>query len=187
MSLRARYSAGLFGVFSIFALAYLILTIRKVDSTQDSTAAEPSNALSNDAKSLGGRHERNLYEPETSALRAQLKIFAPQKFWIIAETGIFAPESEQMRFADQLRSLLLSAGWIESRLILQRMGSAGFKESKMASYSRGGDSGIVIYADNASIPAGKRLNIALNRLLIKSSLEVDDNIKNAILIFVGDQ
>jgi hypothetical protein len=81
---------------------------------------------------------------------------------------------------------LHSAGWIESQFILQRMGSAGFKRTKMAPYSRGGDSGVVIRADRASLPTGTRLNTVLNELSLRSSLEPDDTIKNAILIFIGD-
>ena len=116
-----------------------------------------------------------------------LKQFASQNFWIVAETGLYAPESKQMKFGQQLRSALLSAGGIESQFILQRMGTGGFKRTEMAPYSRGGDSGVVVHADKASIRAGRLLNTTLNELRIRSSLEPGHTIKNAILIFIGDQ
>jgi hypothetical protein len=106
---------------------------------------------------------------------------------MVAETGVSAPESEQMKFGQRLRNALLSAGWIESQFILQRIGPAGSRRTKMAPYSHGGDSGVVVFADKASNGAGRRLSAALNGLSIKSSLEPDDTTKDAILIFIGDQ
>jgi hypothetical protein len=186
MSLGARCSIGLLSVLAVLALAYLKLTILKVDSQAVPVRTDGPKALPKDTE-FAASPGRHLNGPQSSALGIQLKQFASQKFWIIAETGIYAPESEQMRFAEQLRSGLLAAGWIESQFILYRMGTTGFKKTKMAPFSHGGDSGVVVFADKASMPAGTPLNTALKALSIRSSLEPDDTMRNAILIFVGDQ
>jgi hypothetical protein len=186
MALRTRYGIGLLGVLSVIVLAYLRLTLLKVEAPQDPAPAEGINTPSKSTESFPGRRERNLNAQQSTSLRIQLEEFASQNFWIIAETGVYAPESEQMKFGQQLSRALRSAGWIESESILLRMGSAGFKATKMMPYSRGGDSGVVVRADKASFRAGRRLNAALIELSIRSSLEEDDTMKNAILIFIGD-
>jgi hypothetical protein len=66
-------------------------------------------------------------------------------------------------------------------------GDAGFKETMMYTYSHGGDSGLVIFAAPDSIIAGTALNIAISEMPFRSSIERDDNLRNAILIFVGAQ
>ena len=187
MAQRTRYGIGTLGVLAVIVLAYFRLTLLKLDSPRVPEQAEGVNALSKSSESFAGSRERHLNVQQSTSLRIQLKQFASQNFWIVAETGVDAPESEHMKFGQQLRIALLSAGWIESQHILQRMGSAGFRRTKMAPYSHGGDSGVVIHADNASIGAGRRLNAALNGLSIRSSVEPDDTMKNAILVFIGDQ
>jgi hypothetical protein len=132
------------------------LSILKVDSQAVPVRADGPKALPKDTE-FAASPGRHLNGRQSNALGIQLKQFASKKFWIIAETGIYAPESEQMRFAEQLRSALLAAGWMESQFILQRMGTAGFKKTKMAPFSHGGDSGVVVFADKASMPAGTRL------------------------------
>ena len=184
---RTRYGIIVLGILTVLVLVYLRLTILKVDSQQEPAPTHETKSLSKGIESFAVRHTRNLNDHESRTLGIELKPFATQNFWIIVETGLYAPESEQMKFGQQLRSALLSAGWIESQFILQRMGAAGFKRTKMASYSRGGDSGVVVRADNSSTPAGRRLNMMLNELSIRSSFEPDDTMKNAMLIFVGDQ
>jgi hypothetical protein len=186
MAQRTRYGIGTLGVLAVIVLAYFRLTLLKLDSPQVPEQAGEVNR-SKSSESFAGSRERHLNAQQSTSLRIQLEQFASQNFWIVAETGVDAPESESMKFGQQLRIALLSAGWIESQHILQRMGSAGFRRTKMAPYSHGGDSGVVIHADNASIGAGRRLNAALNGLSIRSSVEPDDTMKNAILVFIGDQ
>ena len=120
-------------------------------------------------------------------LETRLKPFQSQKFWIIAETGEYAPQAEEARFGQELQQALLEAGWIASQKVRQRMGPAGFKETMMYTYSHGGDSGLVIFAAPDSIAAGIALNSALREMSFRSSVESDDNLRNALLIFVGAQ
>ena len=114
---------------------YLRLTILKVDSQQKPAPTHETN-LSKGIESFAVRHTRNLDRHTSRALGTELKQFETQTFWIIVETGRYAPESEQMKFGQQLRSALLSAGWIESQFILQRMGAAGFKNTDGVLQSR---------------------------------------------------
>lgn len=187
MALRTQYGIALVTVLIVIVLAYLKLTMLKVDPPRDPERTDRVNALAKNTEWSASDRQRHLNAQQSASLRIQLEQFASQKFWIIAETGLYAPESEQMKFGQQLGGALLSAGWIESQFILQRMGSAGVKTTKMATFSHGGDSGVVIRADRASIAAGRRLNTVLNELSIKSSLEPDDTMKDAILVFIGDQ
>jgi hypothetical protein len=131
--------------------------------------------------------ERHMSEQQMKALEALLKPFRSQKFWIIPETGEYAPESEEARFGQELQQALLEVGWIASQKVRQRMGDAGFKETMMYTYSHGGDSGLVTFAAPDSIIAGTALNSAISEMSFRSSLERDDNLRNAILIFVGAQ
>lgn len=181
---RAHYGFGL-GMLFIAAIVYVRLTAFKLDPPPDSPLATQPNALSPNPGWLALRHGRRLNEQQTRALGIQLRQFAAQKFWIIAETGEDAPESEQMRFGRQLQEALISAGWIESQKVLQRMGTAGFRERSMYRYSHGGDRGIVIFTAPDSSPAANGLNTALSGLEFKTSFENDENLKGAILIFVG--
>jgi hypothetical protein len=124
---------------------------------------------------------------QMKAVEDRLKPFRSQKFWIIAETGEYAPQAEEWRFGQELQQALLDAGWIASQKVRQRMGDAGFKETTMYTYSHGGDSGLVIFAAPDSIGAGSALNSAIGELSFRNSVERDDNLRNAILIFVGTQ
>ena len=187
MAPRTYYGIGLLAVLSVIVTGYVYLTFLKIDSPLNIEGTDGRNALTRRIEPLPGIRQRHLSVQQSASLRIQLGRFASQNFWIVAETGIYAPESEQMKFGQQLRNALLSAGWIESRFIRQRMGTHGFKQTEMAPISHGGDSGVVIFADHASIGAGERLNLALNALRIRSSVEPDDTMKNAILIFIGDQ
>jgi hypothetical protein len=187
MALRAHCGFALLGVLGVIVLAYLRLTILKIDPTQEPTETQPARDLSKDSESFAANRLRNLDDHQCEILSIQLKEFAAQRFWVIAETGLYAPESEQMKVGQRLRKALHAAGWVESQFVLQRQAAPGFKSTKMAPYSRGGDSGVVIRADRASIPAGRRLNAVLNELSVQSSLEPDDTMKNAILVFVGDE
>src|SRR5215471_4644495 len=100
MSLDTRYSIGLLGAVAVLALAYLKLTILKVDSQAVPVRTAGPKALQKDTE-FAASPGRRLNGRQSSALGIQLKEFASQKFWIIAETGIYAPEPEQMRFAEQ--------------------------------------------------------------------------------------
>jgi hypothetical protein len=120
-----------------FTFGIPVLKASKLDSPQVPEQAEGVNALSNSSESFAGSRERHLNAQQSTSLRIRLEQFASQNFWIVAETGVDAPESEHMKFGQQLRIALLSAGWIESQHILQRMGSAGFRRTKMAPYSMG--------------------------------------------------
>jgi hypothetical protein len=131
------------------------------------------------------RRERHLNENQIAGLVNRLSAFAHQEFWIVVETGGPAPESEQGRFSRELGGALNSAHWIKTQKVWQRMGAAGFRLVQMQGDSRGGDSGIVIFAPPASTSAGEALDRELRLLSIRSSLEPDENLKDAILIFVG--
>jgi hypothetical protein len=128
-----------------------------------------------------------LNQQQMKVLETRLKPFGSQRFWIIAETGEYAPQAEKWRFGQQLQQALVQAGWITSQKVRQRMGTAGFKKTTMYPYSRGGDNGLVIFAAPDSISAGTALNIVINEMSFGSSVETDDNLRNAILIFVGAQ
>jgi hypothetical protein len=135
--------------------------------------------------SLASNLGRHLTDQQVIAIGNQLKGFASQKFWIIAETGEYAPESEQIRFGQQLRQALRLAFWIDSRRILQRMGNAGFQENLMYDYSKVGGIGILIFGAPDCMVAAKALDSALRKMGFNSSAERDDNLKESILIFIG--
>ena len=128
---------------------------------------------------------RHLSELQVKMVEDRLKPFASQKFWIIAETGEITRDAEEARFGEELRDAVVRAGWIASEKVRQRMGASGFQETMMYSYSRGGDRGLVIFAAPDSMPAGTALNRAISQMPLGSSVERDDNLQNAILIFVG--
>lgn len=128
---------------------------------------------------------RRLTDQQIREVGDQLKTFPSQRFWIVSETDGDTAESEQTRFARQLRAALFSGQWTESQKVMQRKGGDGFVETSMASYSRGGDMGVVLFAAPDSIVAATALNAALTSMLIRTSLEPDDNLKSAILVFVG--
>ena len=125
------------------------------------------------------------FEDQIGGLVNGLRAFAHQEFWIVVEDGGPAAAAEEVGFSRELGAALNSAHWIKTQKIWQRMGAAGFQQVQMQDYSRGGDSGIVIFAAAASTSAGEALNRELRRLSVRSSLEPDENLKNAILIFVG--
>jgi hypothetical protein len=129
--------------------------------------------------------ERHLNGDQIGGLVNSLRAFAHQEFWIVVETGGPAAVPEQVGFSRELGAALNSAHWIKTQKVWQRMGAAGFQQVQMQDYSRGGDSGIVIFAPAASTSAGEALNRELRRLSVRSSLEPDENLKGAVLIFVG--
>ena len=185
MSLESFYRIGL-GL----TLAILFWYTRAKIATSGPervTDAEPPKLASGPSASWNANvNQRNLTEQPSRSLGTNLRASAFQHFWIIPETGVYAPESEQTKFGQELRKALLSAGWIESQVVLQRKGAAGFQRTKMAIESEGGDSGVVLWAARDSIAAGRALNTALNGISIMSSVEPDDNLRKAILIFIGD-
>ena len=109
MAQRTRYGIGTLGVLAVIVLAYFRLTLLKLDSPQVLEQAEGVNALSKSSESFAGSRQRHLNAQQSTSLRIQLEQFASQNFWIVAETGIDAPESEYMKFGQQLRIALLSA------------------------------------------------------------------------------
>jgi hypothetical protein len=135
--------------------------------------------------SLASNLGRHLTDQQIMFIGKQLKGFASQKFWIVAETGEYAPESEQMRFGQQLRGALRSALWVDSRMVLQRMGNAGFQENLIYDYAKVGDTGIQIFGAPDCMVAAKALDSTLRSMGFSSTAERDDNLKGAILIFVG--
>ena len=173
-------------VLCIILIAYLSLTLQKVNRWSEDPAPTEAKVLPS-SELPGEGSGRHIPEQSAASLATQLKPFASQRFWIIAETGGTAPDSEQVKFGQQLRSALRSAGWIESEFMLQRHGAAGFQTTKMEPYSRGGDKGVLILTDRTSLRAGSKLNAALSALSLESELQTDANLKNAILILVGDQ
>ncbi len=129
--------------------------------------------------------ERHLNEEQLSGLEKGLRRFTRQEFWIVVEDGSPAAVPEEVGFSRELGGALHSAHWIKSQKVWQRMGAAGFQQVQMQDSSRGGDSGIVIFAPPASTSAGEALNRELRRLSMRSSIERDENLKDDILIFVG--
>jgi hypothetical protein len=162
------------------------ITFYRTSPQRPAGQAERANALNPaEKRSLvrtGGRH---LTDEQIRTIGSQLKRFVSQKFWIISETAEYAPESEQMRFGQQLQQALHSAFWVESRKVLQRMGSDGFKEISMYDYSKVGGRGVLILGAPDSIAAANALDSELRGMGFNSSAEEDDNLKGAILIFIA--
>jgi len=152
--------------------------IRRADSAPGRTP------LSTERPIIAERRERHLNEDQISGLVNILRAFAHQEFWTVVEDGP-AAVPEEVGFSRELGAALNSAHWIKSQKVWQRMGVAGFRQVQMQDSSRGGDSGIVIFAPPASISAGEALNRELRRLSMRSSIERDENLKDSILIFVG--
>jgi hypothetical protein len=186
MATRASHRIGLsIALCALFCcLGVSVFKPGRTVGAGDSRHPEVANQADIRSAILRGRR---LSEQQVKILRAQLKVFGSQKFWVITETGEYAPQSEQARFGQQLRQILVLAGWIETQKVRQRMGSAGFRETSMYAYNRGGDSGLLIFAAPDSIAAGRALNTALRGLLFRTSIERDDSLRNAILVFVGAQ
>lgn len=169
-------------------LRYLGLIGLLIFKSGPTTAAQTvGHDSANSVHSPAPPRARHVNQQEMKVLETRLKPFGSQRFWIIAETGEYAPQAEKWRFGQELQQALVQAGWITSQKVRQRMGIAGFKETMMYAYSRGGDNGLAIFASPDSITAGTALNIAINELSFRSSVETDDNLRNVILIFVGAQ
>lgn len=187
MATHASHRIGLSIAFGALFCCLGVIVFKPGRTTGAGDSRQPGASNQADIRSVVPFHGRRLSEQQAKMLRAQLKVFGSQKFWIIAETGEYAPQSEQARFGQQLRQTLVLAGWTETQKVRQRIGSAGFRETSMYAYSRGGDSGLLIFAAPDSIVAGKALNMALSGMLFKTSIERDDSLRNAILVFVGAQ
>jgi hypothetical protein len=165
---------------ALMGIAFLLgRTIRHADSAPGRTP------LSTERPIIAERRERHLNEDQNGGLVNSLRAFAHQEFWIVVEDGGPAAVPEEVGFSRELGGALNSAHWIKSQKIWQRMGAAGFQQVQMQDSSRGGDSGIVIFAPAASASAGEALNRELRRLSMRSSIERDENLKDSILIFVG--
>lgn len=171
-----------------------VTQLRASDSSKSLASIDIQRGGNTSAANPGNKDEllvtpggRRLADNQIRTLGNRLSAFALQRFWIVAETGVYAPQSAQMTLSRQLQDALLSARWIQSQKVLQRIGTAGFKETSMEPYSRGGDTGVVLFAAPDSMAAGGALNTQLSGMSIRSSLEQDDNLKRAILIFVGTQ
>jgi hypothetical protein len=65
------------------------------------------------------------------------------------------------------------------------MGSAGFKENSMYDYSKVGGTGVLIFGAPDCMVAARSLDSAVKGMGFNSSVEQDDNLKNAILIFIA--
>lgn len=187
MSIRVLPGVG-FSLGSLVVIGLLYFKLHGLSKSERSTAtphigrggAEPADLPWSFPP--GTRH---LSELQVKAFENRLKPFASQRFWVIAETGEVAPQAEEARFGEELRNALVRAGWLASQKVRQRMGRAGFQERTMYRYSHGGDSGLVIFAAPDSMRAGTALNSAVSRMLFRTSVERDDNLQHAILIFVG--
>jgi hypothetical protein len=132
-----------------------------------------------------GRPERRLTEFQRVRLVNRLKVFGRQKFWIILDTGGPAPHSEPENFAHQLEDVLVSVRWIRTRTVWQRIGVSGFRQVEMHDYSKGGNSGILIFTPPESKVAAAALDAELRGASLVSSLESDENLRGAILLIVG--
>jgi hypothetical protein len=165
-------------------LGFLIFKVRAIASGPDS---ESYAGGSRDFRGVTSRKVRHLSEGQVKALRTRLQPFARQRFWVIAETGEYAPESEQAKFGRELQQTLIGAGWTASQKVRQRMGDAGFQDTTMYLYSHGGDRGLMIFAAPDSIRAGEVLDHAISEMAFRSSIEADENLQGAILIFIGDE
>jgi hypothetical protein len=192
MSIRTPAAIGVSIVLVVLVafLRYLGLIGLLIFKSGPTTAAQTAghdSANSTNVHSPALPRARHFNQQQMKVLETRLKPFGSQRFWIIAETGEYAPQAEKWRFGQQLQQALVQAGWITSQKVRQRMGIAGFKETRMYPYSRGGDNGLVIFAAPDSISAGTALNIVINEMSFGSSVETDDNLRNAILIFVGAQ
>jgi hypothetical protein len=122
---------------------------------------------------------------QTAGIPEKLKAFAPQRFWIVLETAGPAPRSEPENFAHQVEEQLRSAGWVKTRTVWQKMGDAGFRKVEMQDYSKPGDSSVFIVTPLASKHAAKMLSSTLRQAGIASSFELDENLRGAILFFIG--
>jgi len=149
MSIRTYLPAGI-GIVIVVVFWYVKIAMIKFEPSEYFDKPEGSNPKYQEPLA------RDLSEQQTRQLAYQLRSFAPQRFWTIVETDGEAPESEQAKFAQSLRRVLASAGWIESPNVLQRMGRAGFKKTVMARHSRGGDLGVVLFAAPDSVGAPGR-------------------------------
>jgi hypothetical protein len=192
MSIRTPAAIGVSIVLVVLVafLRYLGLIGLLIFKSGPTTAAQTAghdSANSANGHSPAPLRARHVNQQQMKVLETRLKPFGSQRFWIIAETGEYAPQAEKWRFGQQLQQALVQAGWITSQKVRQRMGTAGFKKTTMYPYSRGGDNGLVIFAAPDSISAGTALNIVINEMSFGSSVETDDNLRNAILIFVGAQ
>lgn len=192
MSVRTRAAIGVSIVLVVLGafvryLGLVGLLIFKSGPTTAAQTAGHDSANSTNVHSPALPRARHFNQHQMKVVETRLKPFGSQRFWIIAETGEYAPQAEKWRFGQQLQQALVQAGWITSQKVRQRMGTAGFKETTMYPYSRGGDNGLVIFAAPDSISAGTALNIVINEMSFGSSVETDDNLRNAILIFAGAQ
>jgi hypothetical protein len=119
---------------------------------------------------------RELTAAERQTVTKSMKVFAGQKFAIITETNDYDRGSEQMIFSGTLRTLLLSAGWVEDQKI-----SGGLI------YSRVSDAGVVIGVapDSQGMRAARRLSNALTGVEIQNRVGVYSDARYGILIWVG--
>lgn len=187
MGTRVYQRVGL-SIVLVALFWYLWAAVFKPGPTTVARAIEHTDAANPNAiQVVAPSRGRHVSEQQMKALEGRLKPFRSQKFWVIAETGEYAPQAEEWIFGQELQHALVGAGWIASQKVRQRMGDAGFKETMMYRYSHGGDSGLLIFAAPDSITAGTALNSAVSELSFRSSVERDDNLRNAILIFVGAQ
>ena len=168
-------------------LGFLGLLIFKVRATSSGPDSEADAGGSPDLRAATLPKIRHVSEDQVKALQNRLQPLALQRFWVIPETGEYAPESEQARFGRELEHTLIGAGWTASQKVRQRIGNAGFQETMMYKYSRGGDRGLVIVAAPDSIRAGEALSRAISEMGFRSLTEADENLQGAILIFIGDQ
>ena len=173
-------------VSSLSYVGLLGLLIFKVRAISSGPEPEAGARVSADLRGAAAK-VRHLSEDQVKALQIRLQPFARQRFWVIAETGEYAPDSEQARFGRELQHTLTGSGWTASQKVRQRMGNAGFQETMMYPYSHGGDRGLVIYAAPDSMRAGEALNRAISEMAFRSSVDADENLKGAILVFIGDQ
>jgi hypothetical protein len=185
MTTRVYQRIGL-SIVLVALFWYLRVTVFKPGPTTAEQSIEHANAANPNAiQIVAPPRGRHLSEQQISALGVRLRAFRAQKFWIIPETGEYAPQAEEWIFGQELQQALLAAGWIASQKVRQRMGRSGFKETMMYTYSHGGDRGLLVFAAPDSMPAGTALNSAISEMSFRSSVERDDNLRNAILIFVG--
>jgi hypothetical protein len=74
MALRAHCGFALLGVLGVIVLAYLRLTILKIDPTQEPTETQPARDLSKDSESFAANRLRNLDDHQCEILSIQLKV-----------------------------------------------------------------------------------------------------------------
>src|SRR5207302_3416626 len=92
-----------------------------------------------------GTRARSFTAEQRGAAVSALTPFAGQRYWLIVQTTDLG--AEQVRFAEQIDSVLAAAGWVKSQNVMQRESPTGpFREIPKPKYERGAaETGVVVF------------------------------------------